>query len=510
MESAELKSNKRVRHCYPRSEVYHRWVHDETLVYHSKSLPVWGKYNWLFVNPYPARKATKEDIIEAWGYHREHCVAVIDRDKKRVLINVSYRRKHWWDIKNAIPNDYEVFLTDKNIPTANILSDDERLFKLHITYVLAKFTNVYLGTFYNTLAGRVKFPYHAYEHTFDYRDYKDIVDFARKHNLKQYSWYKISLGETKVCSSNKEWWKFETYPIPSINKVVRRKLFTKKEILLLEQKYFYRKYCYNNGIPFKDVVENWNKHILEDEAIAYLRAHNNYCVFNNAVSDNTWNEYIKVAVEAERIYLQNKEKENIDKSQQNYLNALAERDKLVNEVYTVNDWREGKRIPSTAGRGVPYRRYVPYSKRTGPAHWTDDVVPFNFNSSFPNVQLRLTKDGKRIETSKDAVVSLEDGIKLYKLFILTTRRADSKNCYFDFTNKNIKVGIYNLRVIKHAIKYSDNSSLNNLQPVLVKYNTEWVIQVGCHNIWLDDIEDFIRYYHLEDKFHSNTTKKNNN
>lgn len=47
MESAELKSNRRVRHCYPRSEVYHRWVHDETLVYHSQSLPVWGKYNWL-------------------------------------------------------------------------------------------------------------------------------------------------------------------------------------------------------------------------------------------------------------------------------------------------------------------------------------------------------------------------------------------------------------------------------------------------------------------------------
>ena len=28
MESAEFKSNRRVRHCYPLSEVYHRWVHD--------------------------------------------------------------------------------------------------------------------------------------------------------------------------------------------------------------------------------------------------------------------------------------------------------------------------------------------------------------------------------------------------------------------------------------------------------------------------------------------------
>ena len=49
MESAELKENgKRVRHCFPRREVYHRWIHDDNYVYSNQRYVVSGKYDWLF------------------------------------------------------------------------------------------------------------------------------------------------------------------------------------------------------------------------------------------------------------------------------------------------------------------------------------------------------------------------------------------------------------------------------------------------------------------------------
>ena len=39
MGSAELKENgKRVKHCFPRKEVYHRWIHDDTYVYSNQTV----------------------------------------------------------------------------------------------------------------------------------------------------------------------------------------------------------------------------------------------------------------------------------------------------------------------------------------------------------------------------------------------------------------------------------------------------------------------------------------
>ena len=67
-----------------------------------------------------------------------------------------------------------------------------------------------------------------------------------------------------------------------------------------------------------------------------------------------------------------------------------------------------------------------------------------------------------------------------------------------FNNKNIKVGLYNLRFIHYCTKHTDNGKTiynENGKPTL-----DWLIQIGCHSIWLTDVLDFINYYKLEKDF----------
>ena len=81
---------------------------------------------------------------------------------------------------------------------------------------------------------------------------------------------------------------------------------------------------------------------------------------------------------------------------------------------------------------------------------------------------------------------------MYKLF---NKLIQSKPKEILFTSNdfgNVNVGIYNLRFIAYKDKIDKNK--NNLN------HKEWVIQIGCHDLWLDDINEFIHYYKLEDKF----------
>lgn len=54
--------------------------------------------------------------------------------------------------------------------------------------------------------------------------------------------------------------------------------------------------------------------------------------------------------------------------------------------------------------------------------------------------------------------------------------------------------------IDYKCKYKDNG--------LPQFVTTWLIAIDCHNIWLDDFEDFVHYYHLEDKFGIKYNNKN--
>lgn len=489
MESAELKKEKRVRHCYPRKEVYHRWVHEETLVYHSRHIPVWGKYDWLFAGGYPAKTATREDIAKDWGYYGSLCIAVIDRNKKRALITHKWRN-HSYSVKSAIPDDYEIFLTDDEIPAPYILRDDEAVCKLHIKYLIEQFTNWYITPLYNILAGRTKLIYKNPLEIFtdSNRNYKDIKDFVKKYKLRKYDWSKISLNENySIRINNRMWWKTEKIAIPSINKFIKGTVFNKKELLLLEQKYFYSKHCYGRGILFKDVELYWNKEISSKEMCNYFNKHNIYWLDDyRTESCITWNDYVIRSHEIEEKHRSKYIEENIAKSNQNRKEAIEQANAIASQEDIILAWRNGSRIRDYK---IDYREFVIPRCRGQYGTWRTSYI-YACNISFKNTQLKLV--GENVVTSRHASVPLSSAIAAFHLF-------DSCRSTYDATGKDrftfpdrFNVGLYNLRDIQYVEKFADNGEKLGYK--------SWLIRIGCHNLWLDDIMNFIRYYHLEDQF----------
>ena len=106
---------------------------------------------------------------------------------------------------------------------------------------------------------------------------------------------------------------------------------------------------------------------------------------------------------------------------------------------------------------------------------------------FDNIQLKLK--GNSVITSKGAVVPLADAIKLFNtLYIKYFINKNNDNVLFC---NNTSIGVYKLRFIRYKEKVKDNK-----EPLGYK---EWLIQIGCHSLWFDDIKDFARYYNLQDK-----------
>lgn len=496
MESAELKTKKRVRHCYPRKEVYHRWVHNETLVYHSQSNPVWGKYDWLMVGKFPPKKATKTDIAEMWGYHKDQCIAVIDREKKRVLIRNSWK-DHSYYVRGAVPKDYEVFFTNDCIPTANIIRDEEELCKLHVKYLIELFTEYHLREFYNYLAGRTKLVHYNIDNELSNNEsYKRLIAFIKKYHLFKYKWVNISLNENyKLRSSNTEWWKTETQPIPSIRKLYFGKVFTKDEVAKLKVRYFYTKWCYGNGIPSKDAEEHYNKEFTYSQIRAYC---NKRCISifhqDDITQVDTFQNWIERIVIANNAYADSQWEEKCDRANQNYKDAMALAREIKQEIYTVRDWREHKAVPSN--RNIPFQNIHKYGKDKGT--WFIDYIIVDNIRRFDNIQLRLSNDRKnRIETSNHAAVSLDDGIRMFKLFLATVYKHPTQNL-FEFKD-NYKVGIYNLRFIKYTERCTDFGKVIHDETTGLPLH-DWLIQIGCHSIWLTEVIDFIEYYGLADQF----------
>ena len=503
MESAELKKEKRVRHSYPRREIYHRFVHDDSFVYHNGSYSVWGRDNWLFAgycySPKIINSKTKDELYEDWKYRNSSLIAVIDRDKKRILITNKYK-EHPFDLQRAIPDNWEIFWTDEDIPSLDIFDKEEKLYKLAIKYLIEKYVEYYLTQFYRLFHVKSNIVHYDLESIYSDNNYyyKEITQFIKKYKLNKYDWSKVSLNEHfKVSYNYREWRNKDEIAIPSIRKICRNKLFTAKETTYIEQCYFYTKYCYGNGIPFNDVVKYWNKQVVLEEAINYLRKHRNYCQFKEIVVSQYWNDYVKVAVEAERAFHKRQEQEYIAESDENERKAKEEYNRLVSSEISVNDWRENR---TTRRIAVKYRKYIPYRKGYTEAKWVEASIDSFNRKLFNNVQLRLSRDGKnRIETSKGAIVPYDDAKELWHKFIIwINSNRVATNPFFNFDDKNIKVGLYNLRFIRYCTKHTDNGK--TIYNENGKSTLDWLIQIGCHSIWLTDVLDFINYYKLEKDF----------
>lgn len=516
MASAELKENgKRVRHCFPRLEVYHRWIHDDTYVYSRQSYRISGKYDWLFafnIN----KNADRDTITYGWKHaydnNARNCIAVINRDIKAILVNVTFFKRSN-ELIYSIPDDYQIFLTDETIDNPNIFSTGEvaEAVKIHAKYITKEFANQRLCEYYCLLQGKKRVVHNNINNTFKrtaytkrskycYKlvDYDTVYDFVKKYKVKDYDWYNTPLYNELDIRYDVNWssYYYIKAKCPSIKQIITNKVFSNKEKLKLEQSYFYDWHCIGCGISFKDVQLHWNDEYDEKVFRKLYAKHNIKYDYNSKTDLKTWKDGVKDFVKSLRTTIQKVIDNHKAESINNYNKAV---DKYNNVEYgeRLKDWREF----SYRKHSVPYIEYdkfVVTSSRFGTGHWIKEKIhPL---IQFNNVQLRVRTDEHHpdynvVQTSKNATVMLFQAIDMYRLYKITIAKDNpevGKIIKHNFTDKNIKVGIYNLRAIEFRQKQTDYGNLLN--------KWEYVVVIGCHHIWIDDFIDFVKYYKLEDKF----------
>ena len=506
--------HERIRHCYPRKEVYHRWIHSSEYVYASGNCQISGKDNYLFVGD--IGKYAPINVIENRVDLTGRAFAVIDRDTNRILIS-DYYHAFAWELLRSLPDEYEVFKCHGSIPRHDILSEKhtELLCKIHLEYVIKNYASRCLYAYYAVLEGKnilhrdintdiSKEAIHSYTIV---RKSDDILTFIKKYKIKKYDWYNKTLDPN---------YKFEVYypntystikiSLPTVKQVITGTVFNKKQIELFKKKYFYTKYCYGSGISFKSVEKYWNKTVAPLDAdsandndsydLTYAQVKKFFQVNkvywnDNFYNDNLtiWNDYI-ILTKQEGYKRKSKHiAESIARSKRNELKVREELKKYADGSY-LKCWRDGK--DSHVRNYVEYERFITPNHRNRYGSWITQKLYVNSNNIFNNIQLKLYNNNT-IVTSNNASVPIDEAIKCYKL-LQTCREKYNKEGQdtFSFVDQNIRIGIYKLIEIAYTRKYTDDYA-----PLPI---TTWLIHIGCHRIWLDDFEDFVHYYHLEEQF----------
>lgn len=515
MESAELKENgKRVRHCFPRREVYHRWIHDDTLVYSNQRYPVSGKHDWLFafnLNRYANIKTITYNGELFYEYNAHNCVAVINRDIKAILVNTSFFKRSE-ELLCSVPDDYQVFLTDETITNPHILSTGElsEVIKVHAKYLTKQFVEQQLIEFYSIIKGTKIVAHRDINNIFKYKDesvkrrwytcvdYNTVYDFVKKYKVKKCDWYNTSFYNILDIRDTINWSRYNYFKIncPSIKDIVTNKVFNKKEKLKLEQSHFYGLYCRGYGISHKELETHWNDDYNEDKLKALFNKRNIKINLDNRPKLIKWKDGIKLYAEVVDANTRTVLDYNIHKSNDNYNKAIEQ---YNNQHYEekLKDWRNFS-FHKYYNNCIEYNKFVVTSFKHCTGKWIiDRIYP---KIRFNNIQLRYKKnklDPKydSVETSNSAKVTLDQAIMMYKLYKRTTFNDNPQKGIIikhEFHNKNINVGLYNLRYIEFRQKQTDNGKL------LDKWT--YVVVIGCHHIWIDDFMSFVKYYNLEDKF----------
>lgn len=492
METDEVVKQKRIRHCYPRKEVYHRWIHSEEYIYSPKNgSQISGVGNYLRLSNCHYGK-TEKDFEANWLFNEDYIVAIINRKRKFILLNRNYY-EHCSNLERALPSDYKVFYTNEVIKDYNIINHLDELLQIHCKFIIKQIVN-YNNYNYACLKGLSKYGSYTNESFTKPYYFQKLNKLNYEYSLSYKKWFNKCFDKNYIVQyKNKSF----NIPLPSVKQILCLEMFTKEEKETLNFYNFYHLYCYGYGISSKWLKENIDKVPTRDEAIKFFRK-THYYFENDYIEKEQTCTYKELIIKIEKINYnidKRQRKEFIRQSNLNYQEAIAKLNKLCNNVSNnINDWRKHKVFNS---QKIYYKQFVPkYSKREI-GTWIDRCVGEYKFSTFNNTQLRLSKDGNRIETSRNCTVFLKDGIRCFKLF--NTYRRNKHNEYSFTFSDEYKVGIYNLRFIKYTEKITDKGeSLNH---------KEWLIQIGCHALWLDDILDFIHYYKLEKDFGLEEQKK---
>lgn len=499
METVEVKEktkSKRIKRCYPRKELYHRWVHSPEYVYSmgSNSPRCSASDEFLCINDHGAYS----DIASAWEYYKDKVVAIIDREHKRVIFNMNYRLIVS-ECFRAIPDNYDIFYSIGDIPSPTILftGELETLVLTHISYLVKVYIEDNLTNAYKALISDTKVCHIDIDGIYDiagytpiyYRiSYSNIKEFAKKYKLKQYSWYDKPFDFKCKCVYYEGFREryITVYP-KSLKKIINKQIFTKSETTIIKQKRFYTTYCYGHGVSYNNVVKNWDKPFDKEYFRKYYK-NKNWSIDVDNPEFKVWQDGIIALREAEWSYIRKLDKENTAKSDANYKEAFALYEKVCSEI-SIKEWREGV-IPKI--HTIPYQRYCPSYNKNRIGVWKEAYL-YPSHKIFSNVQLRLRNN--TIQTSKSATVPLIDAVNAWDFLHSVIKQYENSNkqhIAVSVDPQTHKIGLYGIVHIHYGTKCTDKKEILDKK--------EWCVIVGCHKLWRDDIVDFINYYNLWDKF----------
>ena len=493
-----MSSINRKRYIVDFHEGLHHFVHSGDLVIHNgrKHDSYVGFGNCLY-----NIKTRLKDISnreDAWLYHMgrgDYCIAVIDREKKRICI--SDKHYHTYYLKQAVPDDWEVTYVNGYVKAFYLLgkSNNYAFCKAVCEWIVNKFCDTY-GEEYAVL--------YKHKQTINKdicipaigNEYKETIKLLLdKYHLAECWFYKEELITDNVYVDYYQGWRkkfFNLTKVPTIEEIYENKVFSKDEQTYIIQRKFYTDFCRGCGVSFKDVVEHWEdkdgmavlKHILHNQ-YRFLKPNWKEAIIANARHTDQSNENFVIRGNAES-------KENRDKAILAHIAANTG----INDLLTA--WRENDiKVPFA----VTYKSYKvtnhPSKGRYVCARWVDkkEII---YNLPFKYVQLKYDAAKETITTSKGAKVRLNDAILLWKLYKQTLKsgNVETYSPHNDFiamhlADKNIKCGIYNVTGIYRNLKRHDATNAPYY---------EWNVVIGCHTIWIDDFINFVEYYKLQKYF----------
>ena len=383
-----------------------------------------------------------------------------------------------------IPKDYDIFITYKKLEYDS-LEDTESKLKNHLAYLIENLYN--FGLRCEFIALNSKALYHGIaENVYKENNklghktyYGTIVNFINKYKIKKYKFYKENIVKEVDIPRYNGWTKLDSITISckTPKEIYEGKIFTEKELDILTKRSFYTKYCYGEGVSISDVNKYWNATFDKDRHIKESLP------LNNIENIRTWREYII------------QRKAVVCHWERNYINSLREQ--------VSNSKKEGF-IKALSDTG--YKSIGEYFRKTGLNYLTVNykslvrkrnrysLKSINSNLQFyGREQLRLSKDRKYIETSRDCVVPLDNAIHLFRLVRLVYERNKDTEISIDYSNKHIMCGKYQLLKIEFT-------KIQNDLDIDIDTSIKCLITIGCHTLWYNDVIEFIKYYKLEKDF----------
>lgn len=465
--NSKVSAELRIKRKFNRNEGFHVGVHrDEWGLFVSKHNP------YCFVNGYfftygkwfVRNHTTLEDIKNSWndysscGRVYNDCFGIIDRKRKIAVIKGNLR--YSYNLEVAIPDNYETLYVNE-IREFDITKNLHGLYTEHCKYLIDEFIN-YNADYYKVLNNnKAKVIYASSYYESKVRNIKRrLEEISTKHNISRTK--DLFAGKECFINISKSWTtKYIKVKYPTINQIINDTIFTDEQKAYIEKCKLYSEYR-KYGIVWKDIVTK-TKEEIEDKVAEEEKAFK-----------VRWDKAVKIGEENKR-------------------KAIEESDCEL----TLEKFRNGNVLPTYITFKSPRRG------RKFKIYWFDETVRTRV---FKNIQLRLNTRTDVIITSNNASVLLSQAITLFNVlydkYFSHYDYTNTDDYFIDFTKRNITINYYNLRHICFTEKKTDDGERLGYM--------EWRIQIGCHTLWLDDIKEFCRYYHLEDRVHFDCSARNIN